>query len=164
MRQQYAWRSNVLAGILAFIAFAIIVQMIRIQNSAEAAIFRQLASNYAVEQKTFYPDRGEIYDRNGHLLAGNKTVYEVGVDLFRVKDPHAIAMTLSVELGVDYAETLAMIQNPADGIAYVVVKDFVEADKAAYLQQLKVTMQEQAPAGDQADDRQGFQQRNRLVA
>jgi cell division protein FtsI/penicillin-binding protein 2 len=147
MRQQYAWRSNALAGFLALVAFAIVVQMIRIQNSAEAAIFRQRASNYATEQKTYYPDRGEIYDRNGHLLAGNKTVYEVGVDLFRVKDPHALAMTLSAELDLDYAETLARIQNPEDDIAYVVVKDFVEADKAAYLQQLKTTLQEQAPAG-----------------
>ena len=37
----------------------------------------------------FYPERGEIYDRNGHLLAGNRTVYEVGVSLSEMKDPEA---------------------------------------------------------------------------
>ena len=55
---------------MGFIALAIIVQMTRIQNSPEAAIFRQQTSNYAYELRTFYPDRGEIYDRNGHLLGG----------------------------------------------------------------------------------------------
>ena len=87
MRQQYARRTQVLTSVMGFIALAIIVQMTRIQNSPEAAIFRQQASNYAYVLRTFYPDRGEIYDRNGHLLAGNKSVYEIGVDLNIVKDP-----------------------------------------------------------------------------
>src|SRR5688572_8749367 len=112
MRQQYARRSQVIAYAMGLIAFAIVVQMIRIQNSAEAAIFRQRASNYAYELKTFYPDRGEIYDRNGHLLAGNTIVYEVGVDLNAVRDVNAIATAVSVELGLDYAYVADAIQNP----------------------------------------------------
>ena len=99
MRQQYARRAQVLTFVMGLIALAIVVQMTRIQNSAEAAVFRQQASNYAYELRTFYPDRGEIYDRNGHLLAGNKSVYELGVDLNTVRDPHAIAFALSSELG-----------------------------------------------------------------
>ncbi len=31
--------------------------------------------------KTFTRHAGEIYDRNGNLLAGNKTVYEIGLDM-----------------------------------------------------------------------------------
>jgi cell division protein FtsI/penicillin-binding protein 2 len=147
MRQQYAWRSKTLAGVLAFIALAIVVQMLRIQNSQEAAIFRQQASDYASELKTFYPDRGEIYDRSGHLLAGNQTVYEVGVNLTNIKDANAIAMTLSAQLDVDYDQTVEIIQNPPDGLSYIVIRDFVEADKAATLQELKNTMQDQAPSG-----------------
>lgn len=147
MRQQYAWRSKALLGVLALIALAVLMQMIRIQHSEEAAIFRQYASNYASELKTFYPARGEIYDRRGHLLAGNRTVYEVGVDLNALKDANAIAMTLSVELGVDYAQTLDLLQNPPSTLSYLVIKDFVDAEQAAYLQQLKVALQEQAPPG-----------------
>jgi len=67
MRQQYAYRVQALAGAMGLIALAIIVQLTRIQNSPEAAIFRQQASNYAYELRTFYPDRGEINDRNCHL-------------------------------------------------------------------------------------------------
>jgi len=147
MRQQYAWRSKALAGILAFVALSIIAQMIRIQNSKEAAIFRQRALNYGNELKTFYPDRGEIYDRNGHLLAGNMTVYEVGVDLTTVVDANAIALMASVELGVDYAQLLSDIQYPPEGYTYLVIKDFVPAEKAEMLKELKKAVQEQAPEG-----------------
>lgn len=148
MRQQYAWRVRFLTGVFAFMAVSIVVQMIRIQNSAEAAIFRQQASNYAMELKTFYPDRGEIYDRNGHLLAGNQTVYEVGVNLKDVKDPHAIAMALSVQLGVDYAGTLQNILTPPiENLSYLVVANDVTAEEVAVLQQLKIAMQEQALPG-----------------
>jgi len=147
MRQQYARRTQVLTSVLGLIAFAIIVQMTRIQNSAEAAVFSQQAQNYAYELKTFYPDRGEIYDRNGRLLAGNKTVYEVGVDLNTVKDPHAIAFAVSTELGMDYNQILGVIQNPPEGLSYIVIADFVEAQQALNLQELKKALQDQAAEG-----------------
>lgn len=147
MRQQYARRTQVLTSVLGLIAFAIIVQMTRIQNSAEAAVFSQQAQNYAYELKTFYPDRGEIYDRNGRLLAGNKTVYEVGVDLNTVKDPHAIAFAVSAELGMDYNQILGVIQNPPEGLSYIVIADFVEAQQALNLQELKKALQDQAAEG-----------------
>lgn len=147
MRQQYALRVQFLAGIMGLIAFAIVAQMTRIQNSPEAALFRQQASNYAYELRTFYPDRGEIYDRNGHMLAGNKTVYEVGVNLTIVKDPHAIATAVGAELGRDYQQLLDAIQNPAAGVSYIVLSDFVEADSANRLQELKKVMDESAAEG-----------------
>jgi cell division protein FtsI/penicillin-binding protein 2 len=147
MRQQYAHRVQALFGAMGIIALAIVVQMTRIQNSPEAAIFRQQASNYAYELRTFYPDRGEIYDRNGHLLAGNKSVYEIGVDLSIVKDPHAIASAVSVELGRDYAQLLDAIQSPSEGVTYVVLEDFVDVEPATRLQELKKTLQDNAGEG-----------------
>ncbi|OGO34954.1 MAG: hypothetical protein A2Z03_05250 [Chloroflexi bacterium RBG_16_56_8] len=113
-----------------------------------------MASAYATELKTYYPDRGEIYDRTGHLLAGNKTVYEIGVNLNAVKDANAIAMAASAELGVDYAHTLQLIQDPGsiiedlpENFNFVVIADYVEPEAAARLQQLKIAMQEQAEEG-----------------
>ncbi len=147
MRQQYVWRSTALTIFLALTAFAIVAQMVRIQNSREAAIFRQQGDAYASVLETFYPDRGEIYDRNGHLLAGNKTVYEVGVNLSAVKDANAIAMAASVGLGLDYNQLYQQIINPPAKLSYVVLADYVSSDKAAALQQLKVAAQNQAPEG-----------------
>ena len=147
MRQQYARRSQALMYVIVLIALAIVVQMFRIQNSSEAAIFRQRASNYAYELKTYYPDRGEIYDRNGHLLAGNTIVYEVGVDLNAVQDVNAIATAVSAELGMDYAAVANAIQDPGEGISYVVLADYVDAENALNLQALKKALNDQAGEG-----------------
>jgi len=147
VRQQYARRMQVLASAMMLIALAIIVQLTRIQNSPEAAVFRKQAENYAYEWKTFYPNRGEIYDRNGRLLAGQKTVYEIGVDLKTVTDPHAIAFAVSRELGLNYDNLMNVIQNPPEGISYLVLADYVEAQQALNLQELKRALQEQAAEG-----------------
>src|SRR5512134_2367224 len=99
MRQQYAVRSLIIAAGFVLIGLAVIVQMIRIQNSEQAMIFLSQGDRYAGEFQMFYPERGEIYDRNGHLLAGNRTVYEVGVSLNQMSDPTALASMLGIYLG-----------------------------------------------------------------
>ncbi|MCZ2121905.1 MAG: hypothetical protein LC108_06555, partial [Anaerolineales bacterium] len=80
MRQQYAIRSLFLIFCFALAGLSILAQMIRIQNSEQASVFLSQGDLYAGEFRTFYPERGLIYDRNGYLLAGNRTVYEVGVN------------------------------------------------------------------------------------
>ena len=137
MRQQYAWRSILLNAILAVVAVLVILQMARIQASAEAVTFREQADAFKGEYKTYYPERGEIYDRNGHLLAGNQTVYEVGVDLTTVTDPHSVAMAVSVNLGKNYDEVYSNILNPPPGISYLVVDNYASSKAVAYLENLK---------------------------
>jgi cell division protein FtsI/penicillin-binding protein 2 len=137
MRQQYAWRSLLLNGFLAFVATLVILQMVRIQVSAEAEAFREQADAFKGEYKTYYPERGEIYDRNGHLLAGNQTVYEVGVDLTTVVDPHSVAMAVSVNLNKDYNEIYSEILNPPPGLSYLVLDNYASSDAVNYLMKLK---------------------------
>ena len=147
MRQQYARRTQLVMLVVSLISLAIILQIVRIQNSPEAAIFDERALDYQYEWRTFYPDRGEIYDRTGHLLAGNKSVYEIGVDLNTVKDANAIAGAVSVELGMEYSQVLDSIQNPPEGLSYIVIADFVELQKALRLKDLKVKLQDEAEQG-----------------
>jgi cell division protein FtsI/penicillin-binding protein 2 len=148
MRRQYAWRSLFLTGLLGFISLSIILQIVRIQNSPEASIFREHAAEYANVLKTYYPERGEVYDRNGHLLAGNKTVYEVGVELKEAKDKHSIALAVGVQLGLNPDDLYNQMMNPPADIQYLVLADFVDSDKAAQLEQLKVTTDAQTPPGE----------------
>jgi cell division protein FtsI/penicillin-binding protein 2 len=148
MRQQYSWRLMILVYALAFAALSVILQLVRIQNSPEASIFRKQANEYANSLETFYPDRGEIFDRSGHLLAGNKTVYEIGVDLQLMRDPEAIALAASVQLGLNYDEVLNALSSPAEGLRFFLLADYVDAGQAAALQQLKVRMDEKAPQGE----------------
>ncbi len=147
MRQQYGRRSQVLAGALALFALAIIVQMTRIQNSPEADIFRQQSEAYAYEYRTFYPNRGEIYDRKGRLLAGEQIVYEIGLDLNIMTDPHAISFAVADTLGMDYDSLMEVIQNPPEGLSYIILADYVDAQQALYLQELKKALNEEAPEG-----------------
>lgn len=147
MRQQYARRIQLLAGALVLFAFAVIAQITRIQNSAEAEIFRKQSKAYAYEWRTFYPNRGEIYDRNGRLLAGEKIVYEIGVDLTVMTDPHAIAYAMAETLGLDYDNLMEVIQNPPDKLSYIVLADYVDASQALYLQELKKALNDRAPEG-----------------
>lgn len=142
MRQQYAWRSMLLNGFLAFVATLIVLQMVRIQASAEAEQFRKQADDFAGEYKVYYPERGEIYDRNGHLLAGNHTVYEVGVDTTTVRDPHSVAMAISVNLGKNYNTVYSNILNPPPGISYLIVDNFASPEAVAYLKELKKELNE----------------------
>ncbi|GAB4423135.1 MAG: penicillin-binding protein 2 [Anaerolineales bacterium] len=141
MRQQYAWRSMFLNAMLAFMAVVILLQMVRIQVSAEANGIPGLGTEG--EYRKYFPERGEIYDRNGHLLAGNRTVYEVGVDLNTVRDPHTVALTLSVNLGKDYDEIYTSILNPPPEISYLVIEKSVSVETAEYLMELKQQVAEE---------------------
>lgn len=148
MRQEYAWRSMALTVVLGFAAFAVLGQMIRIQYSPEAAIFLAQAEQYSGKWQTFYPERGEIYDRNGHLLAGNEAVYTVGVNLPDMEDAHTIALTLSTYLGVDYNQSIERLSNPGD-LTFVTLANYVKSDDAAVLMDLQKKMAEDALAVNQ---------------
>ncbi len=145
MRQQYALRSMILVVFLAIAGFAVIIQIIRIQYSDQAQIFLLQGDRYSGEFQMMYPERGEIYDRNGHLLAGNRTVYEVGVSLREVKDAQALAFTLGNYLGLSYEEVYDQLVNSPATWEYVVVQDYVGAETVTSLQGLVKQMND---AGD----------------
>jgi cell division protein FtsI/penicillin-binding protein 2 len=156
MKQQYQWRSLLLSGIFGVISFAIIFQMIRIQTSPQAASLRDQSDMYQGEYQTVYPPRGEIYDRNGHLLAGNKTVYEVGVNLAELRNPQTIALALNVALGMDAADVINLLTQAPANQAYVYLKDYVPADRVAELENLKKQFAEQNSGGENAPSLAGL--------
>lgn len=136
MRQQYAVRSLIIVAGLVLVALGVIVQMIRIQTSEQAMIFLSQGDRYAGEFQTVYPERGEIYDRSGHLLAGNGTVYEVGVSLNEMKSPDSLANILSKYLGLGYDEVRKKLTEAPESWEYVVVKDYVDVNTVKSLQDL----------------------------
>src|SRR5512146_2146220 len=125
MRQQYAVRSLIIAACFVLVGLAVLAQMIRIQNSEQAMIFLSQGDRYAGEFQMVYPERGEIYDRSGHLLAGNRTVYEVGVSLNEVKNPDALAYILGSYLGLTYDEVHKKLTQSPPSWQYVVIRDYV---------------------------------------
>ncbi len=137
MRNPYAWRYFTVTVLLAVMGSGVLAQVIHLQTSPEAKKIIDGNDPYNYVWKTYYPARGEIFDRYGNLLAGNKTVYEVGVDLRSVRDAKSVALAAQMYLGMDFSEALNRIQNPPQGVVYVILKDFVPADKADALMQLQ---------------------------
>jgi len=135
MRPPFFTRYIILGVLLGVLSITIVFQMARIQGSQTASELRVQAKQYSGQTEKIYPERGNIYDRWGHLLAGNEQVYEVGADLQSVKDPQTIAATLNRVLGTDFAQALASASIPfVEGkSAYAVLDDFVTAEKVQEL-------------------------------
>lgn len=120
----------------SIIAFVIAFRMIRIQREAIYLV------SDPVYQEYILPDRGVIYDRDGHILAGNKLVYEIGIELNqvdKVDGPETIAQTTARILGLNYNLALETASIPFDSqnARYAVLEDFIEPEKIAELSQVK---------------------------
>src|SRR5690349_15049631 len=136
MRQQYAFRSLIVVAGLVLAVLGVIVQIIRIQTSEQAAVFLSQGDRYAGEFQMFHPERGEMQDRNGHLLAGNRTVYEVGVSLREIESPEALAAALSANLGLTYDEIYNKLTQSPETWEYVVIQDYVAVEAVDKLKKL----------------------------
>lgn len=137
MHIENAWRYNTLASALVLMGVIIFLQTIRLNLIPEGKAIRQEGDDiYRGVLLDIDAPRGHIYDRTGHLLAGNKIVYEVGVELEYVKDAGTIAQVLNAVLGMDYGEAyeIASIPYNKDEAIYAVVERGVPADKAAFIQ------------------------------
>lgn len=105
--QERSQRFSILGMLLSVFPIIIILQMVRIQaNPNLTQKLREIGDALTNPSMTIVPARGQIYDKRGNLLAGNRTVYEVGVELQDVENPMTIAQTVSALLDVDYEYAL----------------------------------------------------------
>ena len=125
------WRFSFVGAMLSALPFLIVFQVIRIQVSPNLLEkIREDSERITNSQTTIIPARGLIYDVRGNLLAGNRTVYEVGVDLQLVSNPQTIAQTVSAVLGIDYEYALARASMElSESAVYSVVVDNVPQEK-----------------------------------
>jgi cell division protein FtsI/penicillin-binding protein 2 len=134
MKKPNFWRYLTVTAILGMAGLAVLIQIVRIQASPEVA---GITGQGTYIWKTFYPARGEIFDRYGHLLAGNKTVYEVGVDLTAKPDPQTVALAAQMALGMDPAKAITKLTDVAADTQYIVLQDFVSPEQADQLMKLQ---------------------------
>jgi len=126
---EFNWRYSFAAVLVSVIPLLVVMQLLRMQtNSLWAEKLLEQLPNY--ERKTIIPARGQIFDHWGNLLAGNRTVYEVGVELQFVEDPQMIAQTVSAVLGetynLTYDEVLAQASLEKSNFSvYAVIVDNV---------------------------------------
>jgi len=143
-------RFKFLAVLLTLFALVIFVQMVRIQNSTDAEYLDKWAANYGYEVRTIQSERGYIYDRWGNLLAGNKEVYEIGIELQFVKNPAAIASTMSNLLDLDYGfvfKAASTAYVPGQTV-YITLADYILYSQIEELSALKTKYENNNPYGD----------------
>lgn len=135
-----SWRYTFIAALLGLGALAVLVQIVRIQTDPEV---RALVGRSETVVRYYYPARGEIYDRHGHLLAGNVTVYEVTVSLPHLKPEHIhpIALAAQVYLGRNYETVSALLSNPPAGAVSVRIADYVSAEQVEALQNVFASLE-----------------------
>jgi len=134
-------RFSSLGILVTMIGLVIVLQMVRVQNSVSGKALRDQANlEYEYIRKKIQPERGNIYDRWGNLLAGNVEVYDVGVSLHQVKvagNAAVVADVLSRLLHLDRNEVYDKITAPyKNEYDYVTLTDFVSPDKIAHLERL----------------------------
>lgn len=149
------WRYNLVGMLFGFIALMIVAQILRIQLSPQAHIFREQGDIYAGEWRTVQPPRGLIYDRWGNLLAGNQTVYEIGVELKDVRNPETIAFTLMGVLQADYDRIYAAASrqysvDPERPAVYAVLANNVTEEQKQRIESMAREMSTQVGSKDQA--------------
>ncbi|MDX1437883.1 MAG: penicillin-binding protein 2, partial [Anaerolineales bacterium] len=136
MSESNTWRYHLITFVFLGSAILIVFQLVRLQFLPETEAFLAQRDIYQGEWKTIFPPRGQIYDRWGNLLAGNSTVYEVGAELGRVKNPETVALAISSLVGADYETVFTAVSTPpSDDAVYVVLADFVSPEKVALLEE-----------------------------
>jgi cell division protein FtsI/penicillin-binding protein 2 len=139
--QERSRRYSILGAMLSIFPVIIIMQMVRIQVNSD---LKQRVKDHSLSitnpYLTIRPARGQIYDRRGNLLAGNRTVYEVGVELQDVRNPLTIAQTVSALLGVDYEDALVRASlEPSSSAVYSRLIDNVPPEE---IEKLKVVIEQ----------------------
>lgn len=147
-------RLLLIGALLSAASFLIILQMLRIQNSLKhQELSRWADEQYSYAIENYYPERGNIYDRWGRLLAGNEDVYEVGLLLQYVVNPDSIARTLD---GVNDLTYQTVFENAAQGYdpqkaIYSVLTDFLPSGVVDVLSEVKQTFEIENPLGRDED-------------
>jgi len=144
-------RLTMVSIILSMASVLIILMMLRIQNSAKYQELSQKAEeeySYAIEN--YFPERGNIYDRWGRLLAGNEDVYEVGVLLEHVKNPTTIAQVFDGINDLEYFDVLADAAQKYDAetSVYARIIDFLPPGAIDALNQLYQDYELENPLGE----------------
>ena len=130
-------RYTSLAMLFGFMGVVIVFKLINVQVFPQKHDLERQEYYHSGEMRQIVPTRGKIYDRWGHLLAGNEVVYEVGVDLPSMVNPDTVALVASSMLDWDYEEVISILDF-GDGeppYQYLMLADFVPAEKADEIQQ-----------------------------
>ncbi len=145
MKPENAWRYLLVGALVMVLPILILFQLIRFQtNTQQIKDFEQQGKTWSGYTEQLTPPRGMIYDRWGHVLSGNQIVYEVGLELAQVKNPHAIALATSLVLGEDYTKMLGLANlKPSAKVIHIPLADNISQDQVDKLKAMQAEFEKQ---------------------
>ncbi len=105
-------RLGVVGVILLALTGLIAYRLISLQFGIDTAYFAETALTEYRYQVTRRPPRGELYDRNGVLLATNAIEYEIGISPVLILDREGTARQLAEAMGLPAEELLEDMSSP----------------------------------------------------
>ena len=107
---RYENRKFVVVGIVFAIVFVFIYRLFSLQILNDE--YKAHAESNAFLNKTLYPSRGVMYDRNGKLLVSNQPAYDVMVCMRSVKDLDTLAFCQSLGITREFFDKrMADVKN-----------------------------------------------------
>ncbi len=104
--------------VLSLCLIIVIINLFYLQIvSSEGKYERQV--DQLVEEVSIKASRGDIYDRNGNVLAKDSSATAVNVIPYEVEDKERLANTLAANLDLDYGETIEKLSQMEDDIVEV---------------------------------------------
>jgi cell division protein FtsI/penicillin-binding protein 2 len=98
--------------VLISLAGLIVYRLVSLQFGIDTAYFAETALTEYRYQVTLRPPRGEIYDRNGLLMATNAIEYEIGISPVLIYDREGTAEKLSEAMGLPLEELEEEMASP----------------------------------------------------
>lgn len=129
-------KKNILIlGIIA-VSIILVIQLFNIQIIDKE--YKITASNNAFRYDIRYPARGIIYDRNGKILVGNETAYDIMITPYEVKNPDTLDICRIFDLNIeDVRKTLKDYRKYRRRVGYQTfpfVKQISPAQYAIFLE------------------------------
>jgi cell division protein FtsI/penicillin-binding protein 2 len=144
MNKNLSFVFTMIGAVFLMTAALIIGRLTFIQAGPQKSQLIELGDRISKYAEVLRPARGIIYDRWGHVLAGNEPVYEVGVDLMLPNiNPESIALAASMVMGKNMTQVEADLRaSQLKGLAYFLIDREVPVDQAAQLLTMKKEMAE----------------------
>jgi len=110
-------KKNLLIIGLLIVAIVMVLQLFNLQILDEQ--YKITASNNAFRYDVRYPARGIIFDRNGNILVGNQTAYDIMITPYEIKDLDTADLCSIFDLNIeDVRKTLADYRKNRRKIGY----------------------------------------------
>ena len=126
-------RKFILPGFTVVVVLLFVFRLVQLQ--IVSTVYDSLSLGNAVVQRTLYPERGFMYDRNGRLLVANQPAYDLMVIPEQVEAFDTLELTKMLEINkLQLEEKLQQIRQYSSKLPSVVVGQ-INQKQHAFLQE-----------------------------